>query len=107
MISDVYKQEINEIFSLFKAKNPVATKYLPYESGIKKKTELFYNRYFLRHYLVALIFLVFDIEVVFLYPWAVVAKEIGTFAFYEIVFFIGTSVIGLAYIWKKGGLKWE
>ncbi len=88
-----------------KRNNPV--KYLPYESGIITDTHLLEKRVPLRHYLVALIFLVFDIEVIFLYPWAVIAKQIGPFAFYEMLFFLVAILVGFAYVWKKGGLKWE
>ena len=82
-------------------------KFMPYESGIQTETHLLQKRFPLRHYLVALIFLVFDIEVIFLFPWAVVAKEIGPFAFYEMAFFLVALSIGFAYVWKKGGLEWE
>ena len=82
-------------------------KFMPYESGIQTETELLQKRFPLRHYLVALIFLVFDIEVIFLYPWAVVGKEIGTFAFYEMAFFLMVLTVGFIYVWKKGGLEWE
>lgn len=82
-------------------------KFLPYESGIETETHLLQKRFPLRHYLVALVFLVFDIEVIFLYPWAVVAKEIGPFAFYEMLFFLLALVVGFTYIWKKGGLNWD
>lgn len=89
------------------AKNDTPVKYMPYESGMQTETHLLKERFPLHHYLVALIFLVFDIEVIFLYPWAVVAKQIGSFAFYEILFFFSTLLVGFAYVWKKGGLKWE
>ncbi len=82
-------------------------KFLPYESGIRTETDLFSRRFPLHHYLVALMFLVFDIEVIFLYPWAVVAQEIGPFAFYEMVAFLLVLLVGYAYVWKKGGLGWE
>jgi len=82
-------------------------KFMPYESGIQTETHLLQERFPLRHYLVALIFLVFDIEVIFLYPWAVIAKEIGPFAFYEMAFFLVALLVGFAYVWKKGGLQWE
>lgn len=82
-------------------------KFLPYESGIRTETHLLQKRFPLKHYLVALIFLVFDIEVIFMYPWAVIAKEIGVFAFYEMVFFLVAILIGFAYVWRKGGLQWE
>ncbi len=80
---------------------------MPYESGIQTETNLLQKRFPLRHYLVGLLFLVFDIEVIFLYPWAVVGKSIGIFAFYEIAFFLLTLAVGFAYVWKKGGLEWE
>lgn len=82
-------------------------KFLPYESGIQTETHLLQRRFPLRHYLVALIFLVFDIEIIFMYPWAVIAKEIGPFAFYEMAFFLVSLLVGFAYVWKKGGLEWE
>ncbi len=88
-----------------KKNNPV--KFLPYESGIKTQTHLMQKRFPIQHYLIALIFLVFDVEIVFLYPWAVVSKKVGPFAFYEMVFFLVTLLIGFAYIWRKKGLEWE
>lgn len=82
-------------------------KFMPYESGIQTETHLLQERFPLHHYLVALIFLVFDIEVIFLYPWAVIGKSIGAFAFYEMAFFLVALLVGFAYVWKKGGLQWE
>jgi NADH:ubiquinone oxidoreductase subunit 3 (subunit A) len=92
---------------LFRAKTCSPVKYYPYESGIQTKTHLLQERFPLRHYLVALMFLVLDIEVIFLYPWAVIAKKIGAFAFYEMAFFIVALLVGFAYIWRKRGLQWE
>lgn len=82
-------------------------KFLPYESGIQTETHLLQERFPLRHYLVALIFLIFDVEAIFLYPWAVVSKHLGPFAFYEMLFFLIALLIGLVYVWRKGGLEWE
>jgi NADH-quinone oxidoreductase subunit A len=82
-------------------------KFMPYESGMITETRLLQERFPLRHYLVALMFLVFDIEVIFLYPWAVIAKEIGPFAFYEMFFFLAALLVGFGYAWRKGGLQWE
>ncbi|MDP1834729.1 MAG: NADH-quinone oxidoreductase subunit A [Chlamydiales bacterium] len=93
--------------SLFPANRSIATKYLPYESGIQTETHLLQKRFPLRHYIVALIFLVFDIEIIFLYPWAVIAKKIGPFAFYEMMFFLAALLVGFAYIWRKRGLEWD
>lgn len=94
--------------AIFPAKKTEQTaKYLPYESGIQTETHLLQERFPLHHYLVALIFLVFDIEVIFLYPWAAVGKSIGAFAFYEMSFFLIALLVGFAYVWRKGGLQWE
>jgi NADH-quinone oxidoreductase subunit A len=93
--------------SLFPSRRTDLEKFMPYESGIKTETHLLQKRIPLHHYLVALIFLVFDVEVVFFYPWAVVAKSIGAFAFYEMAFFVVALSIGFGYIWRKGGLQWQ
>lgn len=92
---------------LFPSKKTSKTKFMPYESGIQTETHLLQKRFPLRHYLVALMFLVFDIEVIFLYPWAAVAKQIGAFAFYEMAFFLLALLVGFAYVWRKRGLEWE
>lgn len=93
--------------AIFPSRKDTIEKFLPYESGIITKTNLLQERFPLRHYLVALMFLVFDVEVVFMYPWAVIAKEIGPFAFYEMLFFITVSGVGFVYVWRKKGLGWE
>lgn len=93
--------------SIFPSQKGQPAKFLPYESGIKTETHLLQERFPLRHYLVALIFLVFDVEVIFLYPWAVIAKTIGAFAFYEMAFFLAALLVGFAYIWRRGGLQWQ
>lgn len=82
-------------------------KFFPYESGIITETHLQQERFQLRHYLVGIIFLVLDVEVIFLYPWAVVAKEIGPFAFYEMLFFMAALLVGFIYVWRKKGLQWD
>jgi NADH:ubiquinone oxidoreductase subunit 3 (subunit A) len=93
--------------ALFPSKKTSPAKFMPYESGIQTEAHLLQERFPLRHYLVALIFLVFDIEVIFLYPWAVVAKQMGRFAFYEMAFFIVVLLVGFAYVWRKKGLQWQ
>lgn len=93
--------------ALFPSHKSTKVKFMPYESGIQTKTNLLQKRFPLRHYLVGLIFLVFDIEVIFLYPWAVVGKSIGIFAFYEMALFLVVLLVGFAYVWKTGGLEWE
>ena len=93
--------------ALFTPNKTSAVKYMPYESGIQTETHLLQERFPLHHYLVALVFLVFDIEVIFLYPWAVIAKSIGPFAFYEMAFFLAALLVGFVSVWRKGGLNWE
>ncbi len=93
--------------AIFPSKKTTKVKFMPYESGIQTETHLLQKRFPLHHYLVALLFLVFDIEVIFLYPWAVVGKSLGVFAFYEMGFFLVVLLIGFIYILKKRGLQWE
>lgn len=95
------------ISAIFPSNKSSPTKFKPYESGIITETHLLQERFPIRHYLVALIFLVFDIEVIFLYPWAVIGKTIGAFAFYEMAFFLVALLVGFTYVWRKGGLNWE
>ncbi|MFQ6674395.1 MAG: NADH-quinone oxidoreductase subunit A [Fidelibacterota bacterium] len=63
-------------------------------------------RFNIRFYVVALIFIIFDVEMVFMFPWAVVYRELGLFAFVEMMIFLGILAVGLAYVWRKGDLDW-
>ncbi len=63
-------------------------------------------QYNVRYYLFALIFVIFDVEIVFLFPWAVVYRSLGFFAFIEMIIFLAILIFGLMYAWKKGALKW-
>ena len=90
---------------LVQPKAPGKLKENTYECGMK----LFGDsriQYDLKYYLYALLFLIFDIEVVFLFPWAVSFDKLGLFAFVEALIFIGILIIGLAYAWKKDALSW-
>ncbi len=64
-------------------------------------------RFNVRFYVIGLVFLLFDVEVVFLLPWAVIFKELGWFAFIEMIIFVLILIVGLAYVWAKGDLDWE
>jgi len=77
-----------------------------YESGMVPVGEA-WIKYHIQYYLYALVFVIFDVEVVFLYPWAVVFKRIGVLALGEIVIFTLILGVGLAYAWRRGALKWE
>ncbi len=80
-------------------------KFIPYECGEDPigDTRIKFNT---RFYVIALIFLIFDVEVVFLFPWAVVFRGIGLLAFVEMLIFIAVLLVGLAYVWAKGDLEW-
>jgi NADH-quinone oxidoreductase subunit A len=84
---------------------PGGDKYIPYECGEVPEGSA-WIRFNIRFYVVALIFIIFDVEIVFLLPWAVVFKKLGSFAFIEGLIFIGILAVGLAYVWKKGDLEW-
>ena len=86
-----------------KVRNPV--KDLPYECGIVP-TGSARERFSVKFYLVGMVFILFDIEAIFLYPWAVVYRELKLFAFTEMAIFIGLVLCGFFYIWKKGALDW-
>jgi len=66
-----------------------------------------FGRIPIKYYIIAMLFLLFDIEVVFLYPWAVVFKQMKIFAFVSMAIFIGILIVAYVYIWKKGALEWE
>jgi NADH-quinone oxidoreductase subunit A len=96
------------IFSLSKVvpSKPNPAKVLPYESGILPSTPV-RQRFSIDFYLTAMLFIVFDIEIVFLYPVAVVLDEVGAFALAELGFFIGILAIAYVYVWKRGALEWR
>jgi NADH-quinone oxidoreductase subunit A len=84
-----------------------AAKLEPYECGIEP-TPLAASRHFpVKYYLTAMLFIVFDVEVIFLYPWAVAFDKLGTFGLVEMVMFIGTIFVVYAYVWRRGGLEWD
>ena len=79
---------------------------LPYESGIVPTGDA-RQRFSVKFYLVGMLFIVFDIEAIFLYPWAVVYRELKMFAFVEMLVFIILILCGFFFIWKKGALDWS
>ncbi|PYV02222.1 MAG: NADH-quinone oxidoreductase subunit A [Acidobacteria bacterium] len=80
-------------------------KYISYECG-EDPTGSAWIQFNIRFYVIALIFIIFDVEIIFLLPWAVVFKQLGMFAFVEGLIFIAILVVGLAYVWAKGDLLW-
>jgi NADH-quinone oxidoreductase subunit A len=85
--------------------NPVPEKLIPYECG-EDPVGMAWIQFNIRFYVIALIFIIFDVEVVFLFPWAAIFKRLGMFAFVEMMIFVAILLIGLAYVWKKGDLEW-
>jgi len=91
---------------LFGPRRPTKIKSAPYESGmtpIGPGT----RQMPVRFYIMAMLFIIFDIEVIFLFPWAVIFKELGVFGLIEVIIFILLLLVGFIYVWKKGALEWE
>jgi NADH-quinone oxidoreductase subunit A len=65
------------------------------------------ERFSIQFYLIAMLFLLFDVEAAFLFPWAIVYRELGLFGFVEMMIFIAVVMAGFVYVWKKGALEWE
>ena len=83
-------------------------KYDSYECGIDPTPQpVGGGRFPVKYYITAMLFIVFDIEIVFLYPWAVTFDHLGLFALVEMVLFMGTVFIAYAYVWRRGGLDWD
>jgi len=85
---------------------PDSEKLSPYECGFEAFEDS-RMRFDVRYYLVAILFIIFDLEIAFLFPWAVVLESIGMFGFVSMMVFLGILVIGFIYEWKKGALEWE
>jgi NADH-quinone oxidoreductase subunit A len=85
---------------------PDPEKLSPYECGFEAFEDA-RMKFDVRYYLVAILFILFDLEIAFLFPWAVVLQEIGLFGFLAMMVFLGILVVGFVYEWKKGALEWE
>jgi NADH-quinone oxidoreductase subunit A len=86
--------------------SPDSEKLSPYECGFEAFEDA-RMKFDVRYYLVAILFIVFDLEIAFLFPWALVFKDIGVTALVAMAIFLGILVIGFIYEWKKGALEWE
>jgi NADH-quinone oxidoreductase subunit A len=87
-------------------RRPESDKLSPYECGFEAFEDA-RMQFDVRYYLLAILFIIFDLEIAFLFPWAVVFKHIGIVALIEMALFLLLLVIGFAYVWKKGALEWE
>src|SRR5688500_1117870 len=91
---------------LFGPRRPTARKLAPYESGMRPIGPAM-RRMPVRFYLVAVLFILFDIEVIFFLPWAVTFRQLGLFGFVEMLVFIGVLFVGYVWVWKRGALEWD
>lgn len=81
------------------------TKLRPYECGVEPETDA-RERYSVRYYIIAILFVIFDVETIFLFPWAVIYDKLALFGFIEMLVFLGILIFGYIYVWKKGALEW-
>jgi NADH-quinone oxidoreductase subunit A len=86
--------------------NPDSEKLSPYECGFEAFEDA-RMKFDVRYYLIAILFIIFDLEIAFLFPWAVVLQEIGFFGFMSMMLFLAILVVGFIYEWMKGALEWE
>ncbi|HEX7967274.1 MAG TPA: NADH-quinone oxidoreductase subunit A [Stellaceae bacterium] len=86
--------------------NPDTEKLSPYECGFEPFADA-RSKFDVRFYLVSILFIIFDLEVAFLFPWAVSLGRIGLFGFWSMMVFLGILTVGFVYEWKKGALEWE
>jgi NADH-quinone oxidoreductase subunit A len=93
------------IAKILRPANPSKIKLMPYECGITPFDDA-RGRYTVRFYIIAILFVVFDVETIFLFPWAVQFKALGLFGLVEMLVFLAILVVGYVWIWKKGALEW-
>ena len=91
---------------LFGPRRPTPRKLAPYESGMRPIGPAM-RRMPVRFYLIAVLFILFDIEVIFFLPWAVTFRQLGVFGFIEMLVFIGVLLVGYIWVWKRGALEWD
>ena len=87
-------------------RRPSAAKDLPYESGIVPR-ESARRRFSVSFYVTAMLFIIFDVESIFLFPWATIVRQLKVFGIVEMGVFILTLLVGLVYVWRKGALRWD
>ena len=95
------------ISPLVRPRRAVKAKYDPYECGIEPVRLPATENFPVKFYVVAMLFIIFDIETIFLFPWAVAYRHLGLFGLVEMVVFIGMLFVAYLYVWQKGGLDWE
>ena len=93
--------------ALLRPRRPTVAKTEPYESGVTPVRLPAGERFHVKFYVVAMLFIIFDIETIFLFPWAVAFRSLGLFGLVEMIVFIGLVFVAYLYVWQKGGLEWE
>ena len=86
-------------------RRPTRAKLAPYECGMVPVGDA-RQRFSVKFYMVAMLFILFDVEAVFLYPWAIILRDLKMFGFWEMLVYVGIVLVGFFYIWKKGALDW-
>jgi len=97
---------ILQVAKLLRHKERGRTSTDPYECGNEPESLALEYRFSIRYYLIAVLFVVFDVETVFLYPWAVMFDQLALFGFIEMMVFLAILLIGYAYVWRRGALQW-
>ncbi len=105
-VGAVFPIAILVVMALVRPKRPNPAKLAPYECGVAAPTDAWDHRFSVRYYLIAVLFVVFDVETVFLFPWAVVYDKLLLFGFVEMAVFLYILVLGYVYVWKRGALSW-
>ena len=105
IVSIIFVPGIIVLTKFLAPSNPTHEKLLTYECGVPPRGGLFAH-FYIRYYIFAFLFVIFDVEIVFLFPWAVYFRTLGLIGLVEVFIFIAILLLGLAYVWKKGILKW-
>jgi len=92
--------------TLLGPRRPESEKLSPYECGFEAFEDA-RMRFDVRYYLIAILFIAFDLEIAFVFPWAIIFRSLGPAGLYEMAVFLGLLVLGFIYVWKKGALEWE
>ncbi len=94
------------LLALVRPSKPDAVKTAPYECGVVSTTDAWDHRFSVRYYLLAVLFVVFDVETIFLFPWAVMYHKLQLFGLVEMIVFIVILLVGYVYVWRRGALSW-
>ncbi len=94
------------LLALVRPSKPDAVKLSPYECGVASTTDAWDHRFSVRYYLLAVLFVVFDVETIFLFPWAAMYQKLRIFGLIEMVVFLVILLVGYVYAWRRGALTW-